>query len=148
MEEKTFTYTRFLDKPTLPITPIRLINTVSMRQVVLDAIWDTGAQTSLISRHISQALELPRLKNRPKNLQGISGVIQSRAVLSIAMPGDVAWATIVEVDEVERIPNGYDFIIGMDIITRGNFSLAMVEGRMQLSFTFGSKFFFLPINAY
>jgi hypothetical protein len=49
---------------------------------------------------------------------------------------------------VERIPSGYDFIIGMDIITRGDFSLAMKDGRMQLSFTFGSKFFYLPIERY
>ena len=148
MEEKRFTYTKVLDNPLVPVTPIRLINTISKRTVILDAIWDTGAQTSVISRRTSDVLELPRLKRPKKQLQGISGTVQSKAVLSIAMPGDDGWATIVEVDEVERIPSGYDFIIGMDIITCGDFSLAMKDGRMQLSFTFGSKFFYLPIERY
>lgn len=145
MEEKSFTYTKFLDNPTLVVTPIRLINTVSQSEVIINAVWDTGTQTSVISRHISHTLNLPHLKRPKKDLQGISGIISSRAVLSIAMPGDVAWATIVEADEVEQIPKGYAFIIGMDIISRGVFTLAMVGGRMQLSFTFGPKFFFLPI---
>lgn len=144
MEEKT--YSKFLENPMLPVTPIRLINTVSQREVILDAVWDTGAQSSVISRHISHALNLPRLKKPHKNLQGVGGTITSRAVLSIAMPGASDWATIVEVDEIEQIPSGYDFVIGMDIISRGIFTLAMVEGRMKLSFTFGEKFFFLPIN--
>ena len=147
MEENRYTYTRTLDNPMLIVTPVRLVNTISRREVVLDAIWDTGAQTSVISTLVSRSLQLPRLKKPRKHLQGIGGTVSSRAVLSVAMPGDARWATIVEADEIEHIPSGFDFVVGMDIISRGDFSLAMVNGRMRLSFTFGQQFFFIPLDS-
>lgn len=83
------------------ITPIRIVNPINRREVVIPAIWDTGATYSVIR--------------------------DNHAVIVDVMEHDIPLADI-------------DFIIGMDIITKGNLLIAHQGGNTVLSFEFNEEF--------
>lgn len=144
MENSSTIFTQVLETSKRIVTPIRLINTISRREVLADALWDTGAEVSAISTDTATYLQLPITVQR-NSVQGVGGKTKGRAVLTIAMPGNCGQATIVEAFEANHLPSHIAFIIGMDIISQGDFSLTVTNGTMELRFAFGPKFIHLDI---
>lgn len=144
MQTQSDTFTTFIASPKRIVTPVRLINSVSHREVLIDGIWDTGAEHSAILKSTSLFLDLPVLSER-SHAQGLAGSVSGRVALTVALPGDARHGIIVEVFEVDRLPDNFDFVIGMDIISQGDLSIVHVEDRLQLQFRFGPKFFMLDV---
>ena len=120
------------------VTPVRLLNIANGREEVVKGLWDTGVEVSVVSRALSVRLELPG--NRSLSVCGFGGREQVRAVMAMTFPGDVEFAVVVQAIETEGIADGIDFILGMDIIGKGKFSLCWESGAFMLSFQFGELF--------
>ena len=144
MENNAIVFTQILESSRRVVTPIRLINTISRREVLTDALWDTGAEVSAISSDTANYLQLP--VSVPHNaVQGVGGKAHGRALLTIAMPGNCGQATIVEAFESDQLPQDVEFVIGMDIIAQGDLSLSVSDGCMKLRFAFGPGFIHFDI---
>ena len=131
MEQNTTLFTQTLSSTRRIITPIRLINTISRKEILTDALWDTGAE-----------VPVSRANN---SVKGIGGRVSGRALLTIAMPGNCGQATIIDAFESDQLPEDVEFVIGMDIISQGKFSLTVEGGKMTLNFAFGPSFIHLDI---
>ena len=87
MENNAIVFTQTSKSSQRIITPIRLINTISRREVLTDALWDRGAEVSAISPDTANYLQLP--VSVPHNIvQGVDGKANGRTLLTIAMPGN------------------------------------------------------------
>lgn len=133
-------YRKELANPRRVITPVRLINPNAGREVLTDAYWDTGAETSSILMMTAEYLRLPVMIDRC-HMNGLGGKVEGRSLLTVALPGDARRGIIVEAFEAETIPGDFDFIIGMDIISKGDFSIRREGEHSVLEFTFGDDFF-------
>ena len=120
------------------VTPVRLLNIANGREEVVNGLWDTGSDTSVISRALSSRLGLPG--NRTLSARGFGGSSDVRAVMAMTFPGDFEYAVVVEAIEAEGIGGDLDFILGMDIIEKGEFSLAWENKSFMLTFKFGQLF--------
>lgn len=58
MQTPSDTFTTFIASPKRIVTPVRLINSVSHREVLINGIWDTGAEHSAILQSTSLFLDL------------------------------------------------------------------------------------------
>lgn len=94
------------------------------------AIWDTGATNSVISKKVITECNL-----KPTGIvqvHGISGEQTSRTYLvNILLPNGVGH---VGVKVTEGILRDTDVLIGMDIITNGDFALTHNDGKTLFSF--------------
>lgn len=99
-----------------------------------NALWDTGAATSVMTRDLAKRLGV-RFEAESTS-HGITGEEMSKygyAYVSLISNGGVI-ETVTGV--VERLPrNEYSFIIGMDIIGRGNLAISSDGLTTTLSFT-------------
>lgn len=120
------------------VTPVRLLNIANGREEVVKGLWDTGSEVSAITRGLSARLDLP--SNRSLTVNGFGGRSEVRAVMAMTFPGDCEFAVVVQAIETEGISDGIDFIIGMDIIEKGRFSLDWEYNSFVLTFQFGEKF--------
>lgn len=104
---------------------------------VVNAIWDTGATNCVISNSLAQKMKLI-----PVSFSLVSGVHGVKKVpvylLDINLPNDVQFLNW-NVSEGELSPGRVDFLIGMDIIARGDSSLTQktnLEGKPCTVFSF------------
>lgn len=137
-------YRKELENPRRVITPVRLINPKAGREVLTDAYWDTGAETSSILKMTADYLCLPVLMDRC-SMNSLGGKVGGRSLLTVALPGDARRGIIVEAFEAKELPGDFDFIIGMDIISKGNFSIIREGEHHVLEFTFGDDFFHIKV---
>jgi len=101
------------------------------QQCSVSALWDTGATGSCISKGLARHLDL-----KPIDMcivRGVSGTSTSNVYLiDILLPSDVS---INNVRVSEFLDNGaFGIILGMDIITLGDFAISNKEGKTTLSF--------------
>jgi len=138
----SFTYTysaivRDLKTPclvSLPINP-KLPKSPSSKPFKFTALWDTGATSTVISKSVATALNLtPIGKGMSYHAGGSSQV--NVYMISIMLPNKVLFHS-QEVIEAEL--NGCDILIGMDIITTGDFSISNFEGKTTFSFRIPSQ---------
>jgi hypothetical protein len=98
----------------------------------VQAIWDTGATGSAITKKIAQGLGLvPTGMSRVHTANGVA--IQSTYTIDIGLPNGVLIQKIIAT-EVPALSSGCDALIGMDIITLGDFSITNHKGITCLSF--------------
>lgn len=94
------------------------------------AIWDTGATNTVISKELAEKLNLTPNGIAVCNTAG--GRIEAKKYLiSLKLLNGVE---IENIHVTEGIITGSDFLIGMDVITLGDFAISNVEG--QTTFTF------------
>lgn len=99
-------------------------------------LWDTGATFSCISKQVVKALNLT--PTGYTNIVTPSGSsTQPTYMVSIDLPNLVTFETI-RVCESEIGKQGIEMLIGMDIISKGNFSLSNFEGKTVFSYAFPS----------
>jgi hypothetical protein len=124
----TYTHTGLLHRLMTPI----LLLTPDKAPVQTTALWDTGATISAIIPEIRQQLGLPTIDRiltiGPNNKSRVDVVH-----LSIELPNQI---TIEDIDvAVCTFNHGVGMIIGMDIITLGDFTLCNGARQTQFSFT-------------
>lgn len=95
-----------------------------------EGLWDTGASSSVITKKVVDKLGLmPIGKSKVYHANGES-IVNVYAV-NIFLPNQVAFSFV---KVTEGVLNGFDILIGMDIITMGDFSLTNVGGKSTFSF--------------
>ncbi len=99
-----------------------------------DALWDTGATNSAITQSVVSALGLQ--PTGVKNVRHAGGVSPANTYLvNIGLPNGVAFANL----EVTLVPiTDAQIIIGMDIISQGDFSITNVGGKTVFSYRYPS----------
>ncbi len=103
---------------------------------VKSALWDTGAEATLINPRVVNALKLQRFSQT--QLDGIGGdEIDDTYLVHIKLPtGDFAF----NVEATETANTGdYDVVIGMDIIAYGDFAFTNKDFKSVFSFRFPSE---------
>jgi len=101
----------------------------------IKALWDTGATNCVITKKTAEGIGLePFKKVLVHHAKGSS--IENVYKVNIYLPNNVAIAdvNITECADAER----FGFIIGMNVITLGDFSITNVGGTTVFSFRFPS----------
>lgn len=128
------------------ITPLRVLNADKKKEVVVQALWDTGSSSSFISAKAAAFLRTVPTGDIVR-WQAANGKFSTRTVVTVALPGDTAYATIAVAGIMKHMPYGVDFVIGLDIIDLGDFSLTHEGEDTVLTFRFSDRFFQLRKNA-
>jgi len=93
-------------------------------------IWDTGATNSVITKKVIDELELkPTGAKEVYHAQGKT--IANSYLVNIILPNQV---TIFAINVTEGVLNEIDVLIGMDIITLGDFSITNKNRKTVMSF--------------
>lgn len=99
-------------------------------QFDFEAIWDTGATATAISKQVVQVVGL-----QPIGMTKVHTAAGTRTcntyLISIMLPNKVGFAA-VPVSEVDL--TGTDVLIGMDVIGSGDFVITNYEGRTVFSY--------------
>ena len=97
------------------------------------ALWDTGADTTIISSRIVKKWEIK--PHEAESLQGIGGVINSkRYTIHLGLPKGILMKNLRVLEMSENEMMGYDVIIGMDVISCGDFSITNKGGKTEFMF--------------
>lgn len=95
------------------------------------ALWDTGASKSCISKRIVEYLHLiPVGKTSISTANGISDV--NTYFVNVGLPNGVMIPNVLV--SCADLGDNLDALIGMDIITYGDFSITNFNGRTTFSF--------------
>jgi hypothetical protein len=116
------------------ITPVYLygVSALVPKDTVTNALWDTGAAISAIVPRIQQELNLVQIGT--KYVRGVTGVKKVPLVmLTLELPNDLLKQD-VEV-AVCNFSSDVGMIIGMNIITLGDFVLLHGNNHTEFSFT-------------
>lgn len=96
------------------------------------ALWDTGATNCVIEGKLAKELGLvPIAKADVNHAGGVSEV--NVYLISIILPNNVYFEGI-RVTECKENIGGFRFIVGMDVITKGDFSVTNTDGKTTFSF--------------
>ncbi len=99
--------------------------------------WDTGATGTCISKEVVSKLGLiPIGKVQVHTPSGIGTM--SQYIIDLIMNNEVIFHNWVVMDS-EIGKQGIDVLIGMDIISKGDFAISNYEGRTQFSFRIPSQ---------
>jgi predicted aspartyl protease len=103
--------------------------------VEFNALWDTGATGSAISKRVIQKLRLePTGKARLFHAGGDGGYVDTYSI-NILLPNNTFF--LVE-KATESELTGMDVLIGMDIISSGDFAVTASQGKTKFSFQYPS----------
>lgn len=112
-------------------TDINIHISGTTQYITITAIWDTGATGSSISSDVVRRLGLtPTGGTNVSTANGI--VFQNTHTVDVGLPNNVIVGGLV-VTEVAALA-GADALIGMDIITLGDFSITNHNGNTCMSF--------------
>lgn len=102
----------------------------------LQAIWDTGATNTSISNAVAASLKLPIVSYT--QVSTAAGVVDDAPVylVNVLLPNNVI---VPNVQATGSTLNGCDMLIGMDIITLGDFAITNCGGNTVCSFRFPSN---------
>ena len=96
------------------------------------AIWDTGASGSVIAPKVASTLKLKPIGK--KKVQSVNGISRANEYLvNIYLPNRVQIVGL-PVIEAGNIVGHFDVLIGMDIITLGDFAVTNQDNKTKLSF--------------
>lgn len=135
MEINAFAFTLKFDKISDKIiTDISLYN--NNKRISGKGLWDTGATFSCISQQVVKALDLT-----PTGFTNIltpnGGSVTLNYMVNVDLPNYVSFESI-QVCESEIGKQGIEMLIGMDIISKGNFSISNYDGKTVFSCAFPS----------
>lgn len=115
-------------------TPVVLKNPFNGKYIKTLAIWDTGATNSVITQSSASLLEL-----KPVSKAVVNGVHGEKEVnvyyVNVTLNNDKITINTPVTECSELSPDHkIGFLIGMDIITRGDFAITNFEGKTVMSF--------------
>lgn len=102
------------------------------KSIEVDALWDTGATNTVISHDVVSALELVPTGKRPIKTPSGSQVYNSYLV-DIMLPNHVNIKDVCVCDS-EIGDQGIGALIGMDIISKGDFAVSNFAGATVFTF--------------
>jgi len=119
-------------KVSIPFPPDVNIATDDQRLIDCKALWDTGATNTAITKSLAAKMGLkPVSVAQSHHAQGVS--IVNVYLVHIYLPNMIAMSSVF-VSEIADTVGAFDVLIGMDIITIGDFSITNVGGNTCVSF--------------
>ena len=115
------------------------VSKISADGVSMDArtLWDTGATCSCISHEVADSLDLvPTGVKRISTPSGTTDVCTF--LVDITLPNNVIISDL-QVCESDIGVQGLDFLAGMDIINKGDFSVSNYNGKTVFTFRIPSQ---------
>ena len=109
--------------------------TPTPKLVPTSALWDTGATRSVITPSVAKSLGLISTGSDVVNHFGGSS-LKPTYLVNVYLPNGVAIAGVV-VTECEETAQ-FGFILGMEIITKGDFSITNINNQTCVSFRYPS----------
>jgi hypothetical protein len=99
-------------------------------------LWDTGANRSCISAKLARQLALTSI--RTGETIGANGIFASNMyLLDILLPNKVSVHNVKVTEFIDS--DDFDIIIGMDLITLGDFAISNCDRKTVVSFRIPSK---------
>lgn len=120
-------------------TPLRVMTLAPHYEIVVNAVWDTGATFSSVAPWVVERLEMPA-SGKSESI-GISGQVDGSTSICFAFPGNSRYAALVEASWLPDVKGVPDFIIGLDIILMGELTLRSHGDKAELLFTFDTSKF-------
>ncbi|MEK6781421.1 MAG: SEC-C metal-binding domain-containing protein [Bacteroidota bacterium] len=116
-------------------SPVDIFNTSTGQKESTLAIWDTGATGSAITKSLSQKLGLVKIgQTQVKGVHGIKAGVSVYAVKIVLNNQNVSFTLpVTECDELTDDKSA-GFLIGMDIITRGDFVISNFQNNTVMTF--------------
>lgn len=109
----------------------------SSNVIPVKAQWDTGATGTCISKELVDKLNLlPTGKVKVSTPSGIGTM--NKYIINLILNNEVRIPNLIVMDS-EIGKQGIDVLIGMDIISIGDFAVSNFEGRTQFSFRIPSQ---------
>jgi hypothetical protein len=100
--------------------------------ITTKALWDTGATRSVLAPAIVTQLGLAPVGRT--NVQHVGGTSVSQTYLvNLHLPNNVGVAGLM-VTEFHQLVSGFGVLVGMDVISQGDFALTHVGGKSCMSF--------------
>jgi len=96
------------------------------------ALWDTGATNSVIKGSVATELGLVSV-GVVEVSHGGGKQLCNKFLLNIILPNKVLAYSVLVTEGPETL-NGFDVIIGMDIIIQGDFAITNIDGKTCVSF--------------
>lgn len=118
------------------ISPASILNSnASNKKHQYTAIWDTGATGTVISQKVVDECELiPTGMTQVATAGGIVSV--NTYIVDVSLPNNV---TFQNLNVTTGFLNGTDVLIGMDIMSAGDFSVSNFEGKTKFTFRLPSQ---------
>ena len=109
----------------LIITPATVMNLNSDKKLKVQALWDTGATNTMISKRVANALSLK--KTGEINIRSFAGEksVNEYYIRLLLAGGFAKDLQVLEFSEIK----GADILIGMDIIGYGDFVFTLKKER-------------------
>lgn len=119
----------------------RLINSAIVETassiLPVKAQWDTGATGTCISKELVKRLNL--LPTGRVNVSTPSGIgTMNKYIINLILNNEIRIQNLIVMDS-EIGKQGIDVLIGMDIISIGDFAVSNYEGKTQFSFRIPSQ---------
>jgi len=125
-----FEYSHIVNEIITPISIYSSPYSAEGSSLITDALWDTGATHSVLSLRIANELNLLPVDN--VYIGGIDGNKSSNVVMvTVTLPNNMVLTG--RRFYVSNIP-GADVLIGMDIISMGDFNISNAYGKTLFSF--------------
>jgi len=112
-------------------TKVFVQSPITNDNVEANAIWDTGASRSLITPEIAAKLNLKPISKALMATPSDKSVQSNVYLLNVHLPNG---ATIINIQALEGTPNNCDMLIGMDVISLGDFAVTNFNGKTMFSF--------------
>jgi len=116
------------------ITPVKIEDPVSSSVIDTSGIWDTGATNSVITKTTAKALGLKAVSYT--KVRGVGGEMDSpvyRVRITLNNQDISLIALVTECEELS-VDSRIGMLIGMNIITMGDFSVSNYGGRTVMTF--------------
>lgn len=109
--------------------------------IIVNAIWDTGATNSCISRKAIEQIALLPKENR-NFYSALNSEIKEVPMykVDVIISNDIYYDEVLVAESNTEI-QGFDFIIGMDIISQGDFAISNCNGKTTFVFRTPSEGF-------
>lgn len=116
----------------LIVTDVEIYTNDLKSKMTCGALWDTGATYCLVSDKIINQLNLQAI-DRVKTSNAAGDMITDLYSIGVSIPNFVSFGGILATHSEMK---GYDFIIGMNLIKKGDFSINNYGGKTTFSFTY------------
>lgn len=129
-------FTEVYDKIQLKLINSAIVE-VSNNILPVRAQWDTGATGTCISKELVQRLNLmPTGKVKVSTPSGIG--IMNKYIINLILNNEIRITNLIVMDS-EIGNQGIDVLIGMDIISMGDFAVSNFDGKTRFSFRIPSQ---------
>lgn len=125
-------------KVSLPFNP-RIAGPFTKHPPLIDvkALWDTGATNCAITKNLVDKLGLLPF-DKVEVHHGNGKTLKEVYKINIILPGDVGFSYL-NVTQCESTAGAFDIIIGMEVITQGDFAITNVGEKSMVSFRIPSR---------